>query len=152
VPGPGNLAATPSDPEWFDGEWRWDSGYFYKVAAVDVHDNASVCALLGPDDVTGADSPRAPAATYLAQNFPNPFNPTTRIAFGLKAPAVITLRIYDASGRLVRTLVEGARPAGHYSELWDGRNVIGKAVASGIYFYRLDAGSFSETRKMVIMR
>jgi hypothetical protein len=152
VPGPGNLAATPSDPEWFDGEWRWDSGYFYKVAAVDVHDNASVCALLGPDDVTGADSPRAPAATYLAQNFPNPFNPTTRIAFGLKAPAVITLRIYDASGRLVRTLVEGARPAGHYSELWDGRNSNGKAVASGIYFYRLDTGSFSETRKMVIMR
>jgi hypothetical protein len=152
VPGPGNLIASPVDPELFDGEWRWDSGYYYKVAAVDVHDNASACALLTPDDVTGADSPRAPEATYLAQNFPNPFNPTTKIAFGLRAEAHVKLRIYDASGRLVRALIDEDRPAGHYGELWDGRNARGVAVASGIYFYRLDAGAFGETRKMVIIR
>ncbi|MCX5752833.1 MAG: T9SS type A sorting domain-containing protein [Candidatus Krumholzibacteria bacterium] len=152
VPDPDNLAATPTEPGWFDGEWRWDGGYYYKVAAVDVHDNESGYALLGPDDVTGADSPRAPEATYLAQNFPNPFNPVTKIAFGLKGPAEVKLGVYDASGRLVRMLVEGARPAGRYTELWDGRNARGAAVASGIYFYRLDAGAFGETRKMVIMR
>jgi hypothetical protein len=152
VPGSGNLAATPTEPEWFDAEWRWDGGYYYKVTAVDVHENEGGYALLRPDDVTGSDSPRAPAATYLAQNFPNPFNPATKIAFGLKAPAAVRLGVYDASGRLVRMLVDGARPAGHYSGLWDGRNARGAAVASGIYFYRLDAGAFNETRKMVIMR
>ncbi len=152
APDPGTLVATLVEPEWFDGEWRWDSGYYYKVAAVDVHENESGYALLRPDDVTGSDSPRAPAATYLAQNFPNPFNPATKIAFGLKEPAAIKLGVYDVSGRLVRMLIDGARPAGHYSELWDGRNARGAAVASGIYFYRLDAGSFSEARKMVMMR
>jgi len=52
----------------------------------------------------------------------------------------------------VRTLVEGARPAGRYSELWDGRDSRGAAVASGIYFYRFDAGSFTQTKKMVLLR
>ena len=64
----------------------------------------------------------------------------------------MSLRIYDAAGRLVRVLVEGARPAGNYAELWDGRDSRGRAVASGIYFYRLSAGSFSETRKMALLR
>jgi flagellar hook assembly protein FlgD len=62
------------------------------------------------------------------------------------------VRIYDAAGRLVRTLVDGARPAGRYSELWDGLDSRGGAVASGIYFYRLDAGAFTQTKKMVLLR
>ena len=152
VPGPGNQMAVPTDPEWFDAGWRWDSGYYYKIAAVDVHGNESVYALLSPDNVTGLESPRAPKANYLAQNFPNPFNPATKIAFGLHAAGTVKLGIYDASGRLVRTLINGARPAGHYSETWDGRDERGVAVASGVYFYRLDAGSFSETRKMVVLK
>ncbi len=152
VPGPGNLVATSLGPEWFDGSWRWSDGFYYKVAAVDVHGNRSGFALVRPDDVTGTDAPKAPEATYLSQNFPNPFNPTTKIAFGLREPAPVSLRIYDAAGRLVRVLVEGARPTGNYSELWDGRDLHGSAAASGMYFYRLDAGAFSETRKMVLLK
>jgi hypothetical protein len=117
-----------------------------------VNGNESEFALLAPDNVTGDETPKAPAASFLAQNFPNPFNPTTRIAFGLAAPGNVSLRIYDAAGRLVRVLVEGERSAGHYAELWDGRDSSGRAVASGIYFYRLRAGSFSETRKMALLR
>jgi hypothetical protein len=152
VPDPGNQVATPTVPRWFDGSWRWDGNYYYKVAAVDIHGNVSGHALLSPDAVTGVETPVAPATTYLDQNFPNPFNPTTRIVFGLAAPANVSLRIYDAAGRLVRMLVEGARPAGNYSELWDGRDANGRAVASGIYFYRLQAGAFTETRKMALLR
>ena len=152
VPGPGNLVASTPDTLFLDGNWRWDGGYYYKVVAADIHGNESPWSLLAPEGVTDVDSPKAPAATYLAQNFPNPFNPSTRIGFGLKAPADVSLRIYDAAGRVVRVLVEGNRPAGTYAELWDGKDNGGRAVASGIYFYRLDAGMFTQTRKMVLLK
>jgi hypothetical protein len=152
VPGPSNFLGSTADTLLFDGGWTWESGYYYKLAAVDIHGNVSGYALLSPDNLTGDETPRAPAASFLAQNFPNPFNPTTRIVFGLAAPADVSLRIFDVSGRLVRVLVESARPAGNYSELWDGRDSGGRAVASGIYFYRLEAGAFRETRKMALLR
>jgi predicted lipoprotein with Yx(FWY)xxD motif len=152
VPGPGNLIASPSDTTLLDGGWCWSSGYYYKVSAVDVHDNQSGFALLTPDGVTGTDTPKAREASYLSQNYPNPFNPTTRIAFGLKEPAIVSLRIYDAAGRLVRVLVESSRPAGAYAELWDGRDSSGRSVSSGIYFYRLNAGTFESTKKMILLR
>jgi hypothetical protein len=152
VPGPGSFVASTSDTIYFDGDWSWSGGYYYKVAAIDVHGNESGCALLGPDGVTDGDPPRLPEASYLAQNFPNPFNPATRISFGLGAASPVRLRVYDAAGRLVRALVDEARPAGHYTEIWDGRDSRGAVVASGIYFYRLEAGAFAETRKMVLLR
>ena len=151
-PGPENLVASPPEAACFDAAWRWDAGYRYKVAAVDVHGNESGYASLAPDGVTGGDAPKAPAASYLAQNFPNPFNPATRIEFGLAAPANVSLRVYDASGRLVRVLANGERDAGAYSFVWDGRNDSGKEAESGIYFYRLEAGSFAETKKMILVR
>jgi len=152
VPSAGNRIAAPADTLWFDEDWHWSNGYYYKVSAIDIHGNESGFALFTPDDVTGNDTPKAPEANYLSQNYPNPFNPTTRIAFGLSAPARVSLRIYDIAGRLVRVLAEGDRPAGNFTELWDGRDSNGRPVASGIYFYRLAAGGFEETRKMAIMR
>jgi predicted lipoprotein with Yx(FWY)xxD motif len=104
VPGAGNLVASPCDTTLLDSGWRWSEGYYYKVSAIDIHGNESGFALLSPDGVTGTDTPKAPEAAYLRQNYPNPFNPTTRIAFGLSAPAHVSLRIYDAAGRLVRAL------------------------------------------------
>jgi hypothetical protein len=138
VPGPGTLVTSTADTLYLDGSWSWDGGYYYKVAAVDVHGNKSAYAVLGPDNVTGDETPRTPAATRLAQNFPNPFNPSTRIAFDLEAPATVHLRVYDAAGRLVRSLVDEAMPAGRYVKTWDGRDGAGRQVASGIYFYRQD--------------
>jgi hypothetical protein len=152
VPGTGTLIASPNDTTLLDGGWRWSSGYYYKVSAIDIHGNESGFALLRPDGVTDVETPKAPATSFLLQNYPNPFNPTTRVAFGLAAPSNVSLRIYDAAGRLVRVLAEGARPAGNYSELWDGRDSGGRAVASGIYFYRLTAGAFTETKKMALLR
>jgi hypothetical protein len=152
VPGPSNRVAAVDEASFFDDEWDWGGGYHYKVAAVDRHGNESGYALLSPDDITGVETPKAPEASYLSQNFPNPFNPATKIEFGLSAPANVRVRIYDAAGRLVRVLAEGARPAGRYSELWNGRDARGGAVASGIYFYRLEAGPFTKTRKMVLLR
>jgi hypothetical protein len=152
VPGPENHIASPADTLCFDGDWRWSDGYYYKVSAIDIHGNESGFALLRPEDVTGTETPNAPEATYLAQNFPNPFNPVTKIVFGLDRPASISLRVYDVAGRLVRSIAEGERAAAHYSEAWDGRDASGRTVASGLYFYRLDAGTFTQTRKMILLR
>ncbi|MDD4858565.1 MAG: FlgD immunoglobulin-like domain containing protein, partial [Candidatus Krumholzibacteria bacterium] len=97
-------------------------------------------------------SPKVPASTYLDQNYPNPFNPMTTIRIGLSEPSYVALRIYDVSGRLVRTLVAEHLAAGCYDKVWDGRDSRGESVASGIYFYKLDTKSVTETKKMILLR
>jgi hypothetical protein len=93
-----------------------------------------------------------PSFAALEQNYPNPFNPATTIRFSLIEPAAVSLRIYDAAGRLVRVLAEGPLSAGTYARAWNGTDSRGAAVSSGVYLYRLDAGSFSRTRKMILIR
>ena len=98
-----------------------------------------------------------PRETALLANYPNPFNPETWIPYQLSKPANVTLHIYAANGRVVRTLSLGHQPAGMYQNrsraaYWDGRNAYGEPVASGLYFYTLTAGEFSATRKMLIRK
>lgn len=93
-----------------------------------------------------------PAVTQLLGNYPNPFNPTTTIAFHLSEPTDVRLAIYDVSGRFVRRLVHGDVVAGRYAILWDGTDDQGAPVGSGVYFYRLEAGTLHETRSMVMMK
>ncbi|MCK4236818.1 MAG: T9SS type A sorting domain-containing protein, partial [Candidatus Krumholzibacteria bacterium] len=103
-------------------------------------------------DIT-SDSDNPPArASALEQNFPNPFNPSTQIVFSIRETADVSLRIYNASGRLVRVLVEGKWEVGRHRVVWDGKDDSGRAVASGVYFYRLTAGAFTKTKKMVLLR
>ncbi|MEX0720707.1 MAG: alpha-amylase family glycosyl hydrolase [Balneolaceae bacterium] len=83
----------------------------------------------------------------LNQNYPNPFNPTTAISFYLPKAENVVLKIYDITGRLVSTLVEGKRNAGHHSEKFDA-----SAFSSGIYFYSIEAGSFRSTQKMTLIK
>lgn len=94
-----------------------------------------------------------PAAnSALSQNVPNPFNPTTLIRYELSDQEHVTLSVYDANGTLVRTLVDEVRPIGKNEVTWDGRSDTGNAVGSGVYFYRIAAGSFSTSRKMVLLK
>jgi hypothetical protein len=146
-----DLLATTSDTFYVDETWRWNESYYYRVSAVDVHGNESSFSLLRPEDITGVN-PEVPTATYLAQNYPNPFNPTTRIAFELASPAPVSLMIYDPMGRLVRVLVNYELAAGRYEFSWDGRDSQSVSVSSGVYFYRLDAGALTQTRKMILLR
>lgn len=88
----------------------------------------------------------------LGQSLPNPMRESTRIDFALPAAGAIALKIYDASGRLLRTLVEGEAPAGPASRVWDGRDDAGRQVPAGIYFYRLQAGGEVLTRKLLVIR
>ena len=93
-----------------------------------------------------------PRAFELSQNFPNPFNPTTTIAFGLPEPSTVSLTIFSVDGRRVRTLVNDHREAGRFVVAWDGRDDQGRSVASGAYFYRLVAEKRTSTKKMVLMK
>ncbi|MCX5754306.1 MAG: FG-GAP-like repeat-containing protein, partial [Candidatus Krumholzibacteria bacterium] len=102
----------------------------------------------GVDDVANA----TPSATRITSIYPNPFNPSTRIAFELSARARVELAIYDVSGRRVAVVLDGEMGAGRYEVAWHGRTVSGGTAASGIYFCTLRAGDAAETRKIVLVR
>ena len=98
-----------------------------------------------------------PRQSMLLPNYPNPFNPETWIPYQIRESADVVIRIYSANGQLVRTLDLGQRAAGFYlgrtrAAHWDGHNDAGEHVASGIYFYQLQAGDFSSTRRMLVLK
>lgn len=93
-----------------------------------------------------------PRVFSLAENYPNPFNPQTRIEFGLPASARVRLDVYDVRGRRVATLVDGTLDGGHHRVVWDGTDASGRRVASGVYLYRLDAPGFSSQKKMLLVK
>ena len=98
-----------------------------------------------------------PEKTKLLANYPNPFNPETWIPYHLAKPAEVTLTIYAANGKIVRSFMLGHQEVGIYKSrsraaYWDGRNEVGEPVASGIYFYTLTAEDFTATRKMLIRK
>ncbi|MCD4828439.1 MAG: T9SS type A sorting domain-containing protein [Candidatus Cloacimonetes bacterium] len=98
------------------------------------------------------DDELAPLRTELTGNHPNPFNPTTTIAFSLAKPSHSTLCVYNIRGQLVRTLVNGYRAEGSHSVVWQGDDDNGRPVASGVYFSRLRAGGVSDVRKMLLLK
>jgi flagellar hook assembly protein FlgD len=96
--------------------------------------------------------------TYvLDQNYPNPFNPTTQIRYGLPQQSQVQIRVFDLLGREVALLQDGEQQAGYHSVLWTGETSSGHSVASGIYFYRIDANSvngrgFISMKKMMLLK
>ncbi|MFQ6093940.1 MAG: choice-of-anchor D domain-containing protein [bacterium] len=126
--------------------------YYYRLNSVDWG---------GYEETVGFTSVKVshsvPETYSLSQNYPNPFNPETEISYQL--PVVsgqtshnVTLKIYSILGQEIRTLVDEVKEAGYYSATWDGRDYQGEDVSSGVYFYRLRAGDFVETKRMVLIR
>lgn len=93
-----------------------------------------------------------PESYSLSQNYPNPFNPSTRINVDLSRRGNVRLTIYNVIGEEVATLMDGEYSAGKYEVTWNGRDGFGLFVASGVYFYKIDAGSFQQTKKMLLMK
>jgi hypothetical protein len=93
-----------------------------------------------------------PATFQLRANYPNPFNPMTKISFALPAAHDVRLAVYSLDGRLVTTLLDEPRAAGDHEVTWTGRDAAGNPVASGQYLYRLEAGPYSQVRKMTLMK
>jgi hypothetical protein len=101
---------------------------------------------------TANDDNVTPVYTLAANNYPNPFNPETTIAFSVPAAGATTLKIYNLKGQVVRTLVNDVREAGNHSVVWNGKDDNGNSVASGMYFYRVNHNDKSITRKMLLAK
>jgi predicted CXXCH cytochrome family protein len=97
-------------------------------------------------------SNEVPEKFVLGQNYPNPFNPSTKINFSLPKTEFVSIRIYDIIGREVYKLVDEKLNTGTYSVDWNSINNFGNYVASGVYFYRITAGNYTETKKMILLR
>jgi hypothetical protein len=93
-----------------------------------------------------------PNSFALSQNYPNPFNPTTNIEFAIPQRQSVKLEVYDILGRLVTTLANSDMPAGTYKVIWNGKDSNGLSVATGLYLYRLQAGSFTSVKKMLMLK
>ncbi|MHB1688361.1 MAG: FlgD immunoglobulin-like domain containing protein [Ignavibacteriaceae bacterium] len=93
-----------------------------------------------------------PLTFALQQNYPNPFNPSTQIEYSIPRQANVTIKIYNILGREIKTLVSGEKTAGEYSITWNGLDNSGNQVASGAYFYRIEAGSFIQIKKMIFLK
>jgi flagellar hook assembly protein FlgD len=88
----------------------------------------------------------------LFQNYPNPFNPRTEITFTLAEESEVSMVIYNIRGQVVKKLVNEKLNSGKHTVVWEGKDERGKKVSSGIYFYRLEAGSYSQTKKMIMVK
>ena len=129
----------------------------YNDIAIANYDENSVAVLMntgsgGTTDVKNDAPGSLPDRFQLNQNHPNPFNPVTTIDYNLPRRSNVRIDIFNLLGQRIRTVVNREEPAGSYSVTWDGKDSAGKAVATGIYFYRLKAEDFVETKKMLLLK
>ena len=153
TPVPGNYLGTSPDTSVVDSTASTALTYYYIVTAIDIHGNESAPsneARVDPS-ASAAGDPPAPARFELSVR-PNPFNPTTTISYAVPIPGRVTLRVYDVRGAVVRTLVDGRKPAGEWSATWDGRDDSGRPSASGVYFVRLQAGGEVKHTRITLLK
>jgi hypothetical protein len=135
--------------------FQWPSGVVDVMTDVDVNQFITVtesASLAKDPGYKNSGISALPNEFALYQNYPNPFNPTTTIRYALPADSRIVLTVYNSAGQQVKTLVNALQSAGEKTIQWDGTNNRGEKVSSGIYLYKLEAGNFVQTRKMILMK
>ena len=142
---------------WMSREYSADNSYNMNLYSIYSNVSFSMygkvegyCVRCVKDIAVGVDDrnkSELPKEFFLLQNYPNPFNPQTKISYSVPKESFITLKVYDLLGREVATLVNEKKPVGEYSVPWNADN-----VPSGIYFYKLSAGDFIQTKKMILMK
>ena len=158
---PGFEPTTPigysTTEDFEDDDLPGPGDYWYKITATDFSGNESdPSASAGASFLAVADEAlRAPARFSLGPAVPNPFNPVTEISYAIPAgatPSRVVIRVYDATGREVTTLVDAKQGPGEYRVVWDGKDYGSSDVASGVYFYRIRWNGKSQTRRMVLLK
>ena len=150
--------ATPHDYSFTDENVVKGFTYYYYIEDVDFTGKTDKSHIIEVTVGKGAKPILlTPPVFALLQNFPNPFNPETWIPYQLAETVPVTIRIFDPKGQIIRTLYFGNQQAGSYATkdkavYWDGKNDFGERVSSGVYFYQLQAGKFSTTRKMTVIK
>ncbi|KAA3606207.1 MAG: T9SS C-terminal target domain-containing protein [Calditrichaeota bacterium] len=148
--GAGNSSST-NDYSFTDRTVRANTSYIYRLSDVDIEGNVKVHNKT-VEVITSTQIDVIPERYYLAQNHPNPFNPSTSIEFGVKEEGKVTLEIYNVKGQLINTLANTDFQAGNHSVVWNGTDNANKAVSSGIYFYKLSVNDYSEVKKMTFLK
>ncbi|MCH7761366.1 T9SS type A sorting domain-containing protein [candidate division TA06 bacterium] len=142
-----NETVLPNESgSWIDMDVNEGANYEYKIGLVMAN---------GKEILSGSLRKQmrgTPNSFQLLANSPNPLNGSTEIRYALSSDAETSLKIYDVSGSLVKTLVNSTVDAGYHSAVWDATNKAGQKVANGVYFYRLTVGDFAQSRKMVVLR
>ena len=136
----------------------WDfyelvNGVFYDAGVVAVYDEGNSDLIEVNFEYAGTlTNDIIVIATQLNNNYPNPFNPVTKISFSIVETGNVTLKVYNLRGQLIKTLVEEVRETGNYSTIWNGTDDSGKLVTSGVYFYKMKANNYTATKKMILMK
>ena len=145
IKGAGN-SSTENQYEYADRDVTPGKTYYYRLVDIDYKGNR---VYHGPVNAVALQAPKSYA---LQQNYPNPFNPTTTINYQLKEDGHVSLKVYNMRGQLVIDLVNENKGAGEYRVIWNGKDAVGKKMASGVYFYRLKVNDYESMRKMVLTK
>ncbi len=146
-----HLRATDASGNAAAAVWRASVPHDQNGSAVDDGPAYGVTSACAPaKQIREAAAPREPYVLH--QNTPNPFNPSTQIAFTLPAPTRVLLRVFDALGRPMALLAEGEYPSGRHTVTWNGTAENGNPLPSGVYFYQLAVGGFTQTKKMFLIK
>ena len=133
-----------------------NSTYYWRVLSKTDNGSTSSYSTTGSFKTSGAtaveEQETMPTEYELSQNYPNPFNPTTRINFAIPQNSFVTIKVYDMLGREVKTLINQQMVSGNHSIDWNADNNLGIKVATGMYIYRITAGNFVSTKKMVLIK
>ncbi len=153
-PGFGTAIATVSTRDYRDTNIQRNTSYVYAVTATDFGSNESKRSNELPVTSTAVagQNVELPTSYALNNNYPNPFNPTTMITYQIPKAGEVKLTIINSLGQKVRTLVAGQIAAGYHQAVWDARDDNGNLVGSGTYLYRIEAGNFVQTKKLVLMK
>lgn len=143
-------STTHREYAFMDSRVESQTTYYYKLQQLDI--NGAV-RWYGPLSVTVTQAPSAaPEQFVLYENYPNPFNPSTTIQYDVAEASVVTLEIFDITGKRVKTLVNDDKAAGSYSVVWDATDSAGRIVPNGAYVYRLRAGSLQFVNKLMVLK
>jgi hypothetical protein len=144
-----DTPGVDTDGDGYKGKYRIcgeDTIYYQGDAVPDYHVDS-------PTDIPGQPgSPAIPNGFTLCQNYPNPFNAATEITFEIPTRAEVTLTIYNILGETIREIEMGDKPAGKHAIIWDGTDDSQRSVSSGVYFYKIRAGTFVNSKKMILLK
>ena len=136
-----------------DDSLEYDTKYFYRVYYYTGEHQSEYSEVISVTlEWMDIDIGYLPMIYRLHQNYPNPFNPTTQIKYDLPEDGLVTINIYDVMGRSIKTLVNDNQSAGYRSVRWDATNNYGEAISAGMYIYVIQAGTFRQTKKMVLLK
>ncbi len=135
-----------------DNDIESSKTYYYWLEAYCLDQTSSVYGPVSVKTNPGSDIPVIPLVTELKLAYPNPFNPTTTIAFDLATPSPVKIEIYNIKGQKISTLTNKDFEAGRYTIVWNGKDSNSKSCSSGVYFYRMQAGKYISTKKIMMMK